>query len=668
MKFRRLPDSFFLRFPVLLPLILAVVAGIIGLVADRLADRRSQESPPPPPVRGGATPAAPKKPKPATPRPSTSPPKVDAAPSSPAAAVVVTSAVCVLHADSGPKAAFAKSRATAVARRLALTGVEAPLLPMAQLANALTGECAVAHLVLPTEPSKAQMRALRAFTVRGGRLVVHCSDSPALCAFFGVTPPGDPQGVPPAEGDWTGYAFTGPPPLHAPAAVAQRAPSILEVRPARADVRILASWSSESGEEGPPAVLRGPAGFWLSRPLYDDLSAADSSRFLLSLTATLHPPVWKGAATALGKRVAALRAAVPPRRKAPKANRERLDALLSRLDALEKTRADKTRHGLYGASLAELWEQERLLALADAVSKPLGPVRGDARLGVWSKSPWPPGTNTWDSAAAALAEVGVSDLYLFAGTLSGAIPDVKGVPADPGRNLRGDPFPAAVEACHARGIRVHAWVFSLQADLRDGARYADTNLTRRLLHSPGRTRRLEWLDPAVKTNGNDLASFVCALATETGVDGVNLDYFRYPLEATDEKRKPETLTALLRRVGGDLRKVAPDCELSVSVYAYTSTVAQEWDAWLDEGLADMALVMNYAPDVETLKRYMALHSAHRKRQICGIGASTYQSLLTSGELLAQLRAAYGEDYAGAAIYPFDERFLGDYAEPLGAAK
>ena len=245
---------------------------------------------------------------------------------------------------------------------------------------------------------------------------------------------------------------------------------------------------------------------------------------------------------------------------------------------------------------------------------------------------------------------------------------MKGVPEDPGRRLRGDPFPEAVKECHAHGIRVHAWVFSLQADLRDGARYADTNLTRRLLHTPKRDRRLPWLDPAVRANANDLVAYVCALAKETGVDGVNLDYFRYPLEATNEKRDPGKLRSLLARIRSEVRAAAPACELSVSVYAYTKTVAQPWEGWLDDNLMDYALVMNYAAEPDELRRYMGLHPCVRDRQICGLGAASYQSLLSPRDLLAQMRAAYGEGYAGVAIYPFDERFLGDYAEPLRLAK
>ena len=63
---------------------------------------------------------------------------------------------------------------------------------------------------------------------------------------------------------------------------------------------------------------------------------------------------------------------------------------------------------------------------------------------VRAKGGWPPGTNTWASCAEILSKAGVTDVYLYAGSLAGSLAAVPGVPADPGRRSRGDPFPAAV--------------------------------------------------------------------------------------------------------------------------------------------------------------------------------------------------------------------------------
>lgn len=589
----------------------------------------------------------------------------------PPAALPAPAPVCFVHEDAGPDAKFARSRALASARRLALVGVDAPVFPWASLSLALSEPCRVAHLVFPLRAGPGDLAALRAFAARGGHVVVHYSDDPALAGWFGLRAPKIP-GVAPAKGNWTGYDFLGPPPLHAPASVEQTPPRVVEFVPASKDVRVLARWRGANPTQGPPALLRGPRGFWLSRPLYDDLPAADAGRLLLSLTATLEPSVWKTAATTLEARLPKERLRDPEkalgRMSASDPKRAMLAALTSRYRALDAARRDKASKGLYGASLAELWKMDETLSAAEAAARPLGPDRGKARLAVWAKGGWPPGTNTWETCAAALAAAGATDVYLYAGSLAGSLAAVPGVPADPGRRSRGDPFPAAVKACHARGIRVHAWIFALQADLAEGSRFADPARSRRLLHSPGRKARLPWLDPAVKANADELAAYAVALATKTGVDGVSLDYFRYPEDKTEEAKDPAKLRALLARIRKDLRAAAPACELSVNVYAYTSTIGQAWDAWLADGLFDMALVMNYAPDLPTLRRYMGQHPKNRRKQLCGVGATSNHSLLPPRDLLAQLREAFRAGYAGAAIYPFDERFLADYALVLRLAR
>ncbi|MBQ9726323.1 MAG: hypothetical protein IJV65_02330, partial [Kiritimatiellae bacterium] len=581
--------------------------------------------------------------------------------------------VCFVHEDAGPDAKFARSRAAAASRCLALCGVDAPLFPWAALTNALSGPCRVAHLVFPLRASAADLAALDAFAARGGRVVVHYSDDPALAAWFGLRAPKIP-GIAPAKGAWTGFDFLGPPPLHAPASVPQAAPRVVDFAPAGKDVKILARWrgAPPAARQGPPALLRGPRGFWLARPLYDDMPAADASRLLLSLTAALEPSVWKTAAKALEARLPDAgrlrKLALELRKAAPGAAKAAVAARFDSFRKRDEARRAKTAKGLYGASLAELWEMDRLLFEAEAVARPLGPDRGKARLCVWAKGGWPPGTNTWESCAAALGAAGVSDVFLFAGSLSASIPAAAGAPADPGRGWRGDPFPAAVKALHARGIRVHAWVFALQADLSPGARYAAPGASKRLLHAPGRAAALPWLDPAAQANGDDLSAWLRSLAAGTGVDGVSLDYFRYPEEATAEAKDPAALRSLLSRLRADLRAAAPSCELSVNVYAYVSTIGQAWDEWLEAGLFDTALVMNYAPDLPTLRRYMAQHPRNRKRQICGVGAASNQSLLSPRELLEQLREAFRGGYAGAAVYPFDVRFLADWAPALRLAR
>ena len=118
----------------------------------------------------------------------------------------------------------------------------------------------------------------------------------------------------------------------------------------------------------------------------------------------------------------------------------------------------------------------------------------------------------------------------------------------------------------------------------------------------------------------------------------------------------------------DLRAAAPRCELSVSVYggypACANNVGQDWMLWLDRGLADRAMPMNYVSDLAGLRGLMAKQTRHRDRLLCGIGASARESVLDVPALVDQLREAYAQGYRGAAVYAFDDRFLEEFVPAL----
>ena len=86
--------------------------------------------------------------------------------------------------------------------------------------------------------------------------------------------------------------------------------------------------------------------------------------------------------------------------------------------------------------------------------------------------------------------------------------------------------------------------------------------------------------------------------------------------------------------------------------------------WLDRGLADRAMPMNYVSDLAGLRGLMAKQTRHRDRLLCGIGASARESVLDVPALVDQLREAYAQGYRGAAVYAFDDRFLEEFVPAL----
>jgi len=569
-------------------------------------------------------------------------------------------------------ARFGRSRADNVRSLLERGGVPAAVFPLSALRQALAEPCLVAHMVRIARLSKEEKALVEAFVARGGRLVVYESFSPELAALFGLVPPREERVEPSAAGDaWTGFALASPVPLHAPAFLPNRTPRVPVVRAASSGTKAVASWRSERGQRGPPALFRAPCGFWLARTLYDDAPADDRSRLLLSLSCTLSPPLWRVSARTLDESLWAPAGGARSRAEAERrlaaaagpVREEIVHGLFRDVRALEKGKDELFARGLYGASHTNLWEIGRRVRLAYAAAHPLPAPSPGRVLAVWEPTGYgPQSAGGWDAAARALAAAGVTDLHLWAGSLGGAVADLPGVPPTDARRLRGNPFPAAVAACRRYGVRVHAWLGTLQFRQPDDARRAAFVRARRLLHDANGAPT-DWLDPAVKANADDLSLVVRALAA-SGVDGVSLDFLRYPDAPTREKRSAEAVTALLARLRADLRAAAPKCELSVAVYggypACANNVGQDWMLWLDRGLADRAMPMNYVSDLAGLRRLMGMQTRHRDRLLCGIGASARESALDVPALMDQLREAYAQGYRGAAVYSFDDRFFGEF--------
>ena len=612
------------------------------------------------------------------------PPPAPRTPTVEAAVPAATAEVCAVFDDlrAVADAKFSKSRAESVSRLLARGGLEAPVFPLSALRAALAEPCRVAHLVLLDAVSSADRAALDAFAARGGRVVVHGATAPELAAFFGVSRP-DPARdyrFPPGGGSWEEFRFSGTPPLNAPARIANRAAKVLAATPVSPGVTVAARWRDARGAAGPPAILRGPKGWWLVRPLYEDGSGRDRARLLSALTCNLRPPLWRGSSKALEARAwaavgAASRADAERAllRLAPKGRAEVVRASLRRVAALDDARAELFRKGLYGAAQSNLWALVSEVRLARAATMPVGPVRKGRPLAVWAPTGFPPAAcRDWDDAAAKLAAAGATDLYLYAGSLAAAVADLPGVPKTPEAARRGNPFPAAVAACRRLGIRVHAWMPALQFEHPPEDRFAAYAKAGRLLRRDPGGEPMEWLAPASPAVAAELSRAVCAVAREEGVDGIHLDFLRYPSGSLRGSRDPATVTALLARLRADLRAAAPACALSVAVYGgYPACVknrGQDWQAWLDRGLCDRCVPMNYVPDLAGLRRLAGMQRRNRSRLLCGIGASSKESLLEPDGLVEQLREAYALGYAGAAIYAFDDRFVEELVPALRLAR
>ena len=181
----------------------------------------------------------------------------------------------------------------------------------------------------------------------------------------------------------------------------------------------------------------------------------------------------------------------------------------------------------------------------------------------------------------------------------------------PGKNPGYDALAFAIDECHKRGMELHAWVVTIPVGKWNGPgcsalRKAHPELLRRIGQEG-------YMNP--ETPGTaDYLSHICAEITRNyDVDGIHLDYIRYPetwkiTVSKDQGR--QFITRIVKQIHDAVKQAKPWVKMSCSPIgkhddlsrywshgwnAY-STVCQEAQNWLKDGLMDELFPMMYFRD------------------------------------------------------------------------
>ena len=231
-----------------------------------------------------------------------------------------------------------------------------------------------------------------------------------------------------------------------------------------------------------------------------------------------------------------------------------------------------------------------------------------------------------------------------------------------------DPLRAGVKLAHERKMELHAWCWMFatgnqrhnvilnQPSSFPGpvlATYPDMAMTDR----QGRLldKHETWLDPANNKARDYLKRLLKEIVTEYDVDGVQLDYIRYPFQRkasfgyspTARSRfqqltgvdpididstkdyslakmwrefKVNQVTSFVAEVSQELRQAKPRIIISAAVFPIERTqrlsfIQQDWETWAEQGLIDMIVPMTYSLETKELKELvepnlMQLNSAN----------------------------------------------------------
>ena len=272
-----------------------------------------------------------------------------------------------------------------------------------------------------------------------------------------------------------------------------------------------------------------------------------------------------------------------------------------------------------------------------------------------------------------------------------------------------DPLQDLIDKAHAAGIEVHAWMVTLP--VVSGSKLPAGHVWQQ--HGPSAPGNDNWamltyggespgfLDPGHPDAVDYTVSVYLDLLKRYDVDGVQLDYVRYggptwgynPTaiarfnQQTGRSGKPaptdpawmqwrrEQVTNLVRKLYVESLAIKPRVKITAATIAWGDgpandagwyqtqpykEVLQDWRAWLEEGIVDMAMPMTYQREYKRSQKLAYDHwiefaKDHQYNRQIAIGPGNYLNYIE--DTLAQVRraegpSAKGNHVAGTVLYSY----------------
>ena len=334
----------------------------------------------------------------------------------------------------------------------------------------------------------------------------------------------------------------------------------------------------------------------------------------------------------------------------------------------------------------------------DAYCRSLPSRAGEGRFW-WEHSGFGIERGDWEKTAQALADAGFNGV--IPNMLWGGVAYYRSeiLPVAPSVEEYGDQIAAAVAACKKRGIETHIWKVCFNASNAPAEFLAEMRAQGRLQVSLD-GEESPWLCPSHPANLELERAALEEVATKYDVDGIHLDYIRYPDDnhcfcdgckarfsaeyerktgrkldnfptcvrenkeiraAFDEWRRSH-ITSLVRSVRKTLDEKRPNVALSAAVFSGVDSakrsVAQDWIGWIDEGLLDFVCPMDYTSDAAGFAatvRGQLDAVAGRTPVYPGIGMTATGISMAAEQVAAQVVEARKAGADGFTIFNLDPR-------------
>ena len=178
----------------------------------------------------------------------------------------------------------------------------------------------------------------------------------------------------------------------------------------------------------------------------------------------------------------------------------------------------------------------------------------------------------------------------------------------PGTSPGYDPLQMCIDECHRRGMECHAWIVTIPVGKWNGT---GCKLLRQKY--PTLIKKIGdegYMNPEMPQTGDYLAKFCAEVTRKYDVDGIHLDYIRYPETWKLKVTRPQGrqyITDIVTKINHAVKSLKPWIKLSCSpigkyddLSRYKSsgwnantTVCQDAQGWLRDGLMDALFPMMY---------------------------------------------------------------------------
>ena len=586
---------------------------------------------------------------------------------------------------------YARSVAKRFNRLLNGIGLTAATLEEASLSEAQLKSRRL--IVLPLNPVITAQTAnlLKGFVASGGKLFVTYTLPDAVAPLLGLRQTNWLRQE--APGHFASIQLNAPDIPDMPASIRQASWNITVAEPTTPDTKIIGYWHNAKGESTDlPALSVGKAGVFFSHIfLPDDIPR--KMQMLAALLGHLVPEFRRtiaeqviAAMTTIGhtKDFAALKQFVQ-HSNIPEANQ----ALKAGTDLMNRARTAYDT-GIYNTAITIARASRAEFSKAYFLSHVSVETEGRA---VWNHSGLGAYPGDWERSAKELASAGVNIILPNMAWAGVAHYPSKILPQSRTYTQYGDQIAQCVEAAHKHGLEVHVWKITWNLE---GAPKEFVEKIR----EAGRTQvsatgqPLNWLCPSHPKNVLLELDSILEIVTNYDVDGIHLDYIRYPgshacycqgcrerfvlatrlkidewpaavLPKTGPHSEKYTewrvqqITRLVRLLHKRLREADPDIKLSAAVFGWypgcVTSIGQDWIAWAKSGYVDFVCPMNYTEDTGYFTELLTNQLALMPKDVAiypGIGATASNSLLTPDAVVEQIYLSRDLGASGWTIFDY----------------